>query len=529
MLVVTIGAFGDRFAKIAGAFGADVDRFEVEWGTSASPAALRMHLDGSDPYRAVLITHNETSTGVANPLRELAEVVRGASEEPLLIVDGISGLGAMPFEMDDWGVDLVISASQKAWMASPGIAIAALGPRAVAAGETATMPRVYWDFAEAREWAGKGQTPWTPAITVLYGLRVGVQRLRAEGRERTWARHASIAAAVGAGLETLGLRLVAAPHDRSATVTAAWLPEGIEWAPFNADMRSRGLVIAGGQGKWAGQDLPIRAHGRGRHRRDGRGDPHHGRDAPGDMDSRPMRPRHRPPHARSSRPPPRRRGDPAPGLRPSRRHRLEREGRWQGRLDPPLSERGRREAQMVAGRLAADPDLRPARILSSTLARASETAAIIGGSVGVEPEPDARLVEIGAGEWEGRTHAELAAIDGERYRRLARRRPGTGRRAASRSPRPPSASGRSSTDVAASDTWPVLLVSHGGTLRILARLLLDLSAERAEAVDIDNASVSSAVRSGGGTWRLERWNDELHLLGRERTHVDEAEGRPLAL
>jgi aspartate aminotransferase-like enzyme len=115
------------------------------------------------------------------------------------------------------------------------------------------MPRVYWDFAEAREWAGKGQTPWTPAITVLYGLRVGVQRLRAEGRERTWARHASIAAAVGAGLETLGLRLVAAPPDRSATVTAAWLPEGVEWAPFNAEMRSRGLVIAGGQGKWAGR------------------------------------------------------------------------------------------------------------------------------------------------------------------------------------------------------------------------------------------------------------------------------------
>ena len=253
VLVVTIGAFGDRFAKIAGAFGADVDRFEVEWGTSASPAALRMHLDGSDPYRAVLITHNETSTGVANPMRELAEVVRGARGEPLLVVDGISGLGAMPFEMDEWGVDLVISASQKAWMASPGIAIAALGPRAVAAGETAKMPRVYWDFAEAREWAGKGQTPWTPAITVLYGLRVGVQRLRAEGRERTWARHASIAAAVAAGLEALGLRLVAAPDDRSATVTAAWLPEGIEWAPFNADMRSRGLVIAGGQGKWAGR------------------------------------------------------------------------------------------------------------------------------------------------------------------------------------------------------------------------------------------------------------------------------------
>jgi broad specificity phosphatase PhoE len=205
-----------------------------------------------------------------------------------------------------------------------------------------------------------------------------------------------------------------------------------------------------------------------------------------------------------------------------------REGRWQGRLDPPLSESGRREARMIADRLSADPDLRPARILSSTLGRASETAAIVGSAVGVEVEPEPRLVEIGAGEWEGRTHAELAAIDGERYRAW-RTTPGYG---------PPGGEPITEAtervrsllaDAAASPTWPLLLVSHGGTLRILARLLLDLSAERAESVDIDNASVSSAVRSGSAMWRLERWNDELHLLGRERTHVDEAEGRPLAL
>ena len=183
---------------------------------------------------------------------------------------------------------------------------------------------------------------------------------------------------------------------------------------------------------------------------------------------------------------------------------------------------------MVADRLAADPDLRPARILSSTLARASETAAIIGASVGVEVEPDSRLVEIGAGEWEGRTHAELAAIDGERYRAW-RTTPGYGPPGGEPIPEATERVRSLLADVAASETWPVLLVSHGGTLRILARLLLDLSAERAEAVDIDNASVSSAVRTGGGMWRLERWNDELHLLGRERTHVDEAEGRPLAL
>jgi aspartate aminotransferase-like enzyme len=161
----------------------------------------------------------------------------------------------MPFEMDGWGIDLVVSASQKAWMGSPGIAIAAVGQRAREAGESARMARVYWDFGEARTWAAKGQTPWTPAVSVLYGLRVGVRRLTEEGKERTWARHAAIAAGVQAGLEALGLQLVAAPGDRSSTVTAAWLPDGLEWGPFNAAMRAKGLIVAGGQGAWTGRIL----------------------------------------------------------------------------------------------------------------------------------------------------------------------------------------------------------------------------------------------------------------------------------
>jgi aspartate aminotransferase-like enzyme len=255
VLAVTIGAFGDRFAAIASAFGADVERWEVPWGSPADPDVLAAHLATQPPYRAVLVTHNETSTGVANPLRELLAAVRAAPGAPLTLVDGISGLGAMPFEMDAWGVDLVVSASQKAWMASPGIAIAAIGERGRSAGETARMPRFYWDFGQARSWAVKGQTPWTPAVSVLFGLQVGVRRLREEGRERTWARHDAVAAGAQAGLAALGLRLVAPPHHRSPTVTAAWLPDGLEWGPFNADMRRRGLVVAGGQGQWAGRIL----------------------------------------------------------------------------------------------------------------------------------------------------------------------------------------------------------------------------------------------------------------------------------
>jgi len=255
VLVVIIGGFGDRFAGIAEAFGANVERLDVPWGEAADPAALAAHLAAQPPYAAVLVTHNETSTGVTNPIRELAAAVRSAQDEPLVVVDGISGLGAMPFEMDAWGIDLVVSASQKAWMGSPGMGIAAVGQRAWAAVEQARMPRFYWDFREARSFAGKGQTPWTPAVSVLFGLQVGLERLRAEGRERTWARHAAIARGTQAGMEAAGLRLVAPPGHRSPTVTAAWLPDGLEWAPFNARMRSRGLVIAGGQGKWTGKIL----------------------------------------------------------------------------------------------------------------------------------------------------------------------------------------------------------------------------------------------------------------------------------
>lgn len=257
VLGVSIGAFGDRFAQIAEIFGADVERLDFEWGGAADPDRLAAHMAGAEPYRAVLLTHNETSTGVTNPLRELVATVRAAPGDALVLVDGISGLGALPFEMDEWGVDLVVSASQKAFMASPGIAIAAVGERARAAEAEARMPRFYWNLGEARRWAEKGQTPWTPAVSVLYGLRVGVANLQAEGREQTWARHAAVAAGAAAGLEALGYTLVAPPEHRSATVTAAWLPDGLDWGEFGSALRSRGLVLAGGQGKWTGRILRI--------------------------------------------------------------------------------------------------------------------------------------------------------------------------------------------------------------------------------------------------------------------------------
>lgn len=205
-----------------------------------------------------------------------------------------------------------------------------------------------------------------------------------------------------------------------------------------------------------------------------------------------------------------------------------REGRFQGHLDPPLSDSGRHEARLAGERLAADDAMRPRRIVSSSLARAAQTAEAIGRASGTSVELDPRLIEIGQGEWEGRTHAELEVHDAERYRAW---------RSASGIRQPPGgepieAAGERVRsvldDLTASDAWPVCVVSHGGTLRILAHQLLELADGSLRAMDVDNAAIGSAVLIAG-RWRLERWNDALHLLGIEQTHVDEAEGRPLAL
>lgn len=203
-----------------------------------------------------------------------------------------------------------------------------------------------------------------------------------------------------------------------------------------------------------------------------------------------------------------------------------REGRFQGHSDPPLSADGRREAELVAARLAADADLRPARIRTSPLARAADTAAAIGRAVGLTPEPDPRLMEIGQGEWEGRTHAELEVQEPERYAAW---------RAASGIRQPPGGEPLDAVaarvraaleEVAAADAWPTCLVSHGGALRIAASLLLALP--EPPALDVDNAAIS-VVERRDDAWHLVRWNDALHLLGEAPTHVDESEGRPLAL
>ena len=253
VLAVTVGAFGDRFAKVAEVYGADVRRLEVEWGQAATPAAVRAALLEERGVKAVLLTHNETSTGVTNPVPELAAAIREVAPDALIVVDAISALGAVPFEMDAWGLDLVVTGSQKAWMAAPGMAFAAVAERAWAAMETARMPRFYFDLRRARESAATGQTPWTPAVAVMYQVDEGLRLMEEETPAGVFARHAACAAAVRAGLTALGFELMADPAYASQTVTAAWVPADLDWKAFNGELKKRGLVLAGGQGKLKGR------------------------------------------------------------------------------------------------------------------------------------------------------------------------------------------------------------------------------------------------------------------------------------
>jgi len=253
VLGVSIGSFGDRFAKIAGIYGADVTKVDVEWGQAADPAAVRDALAANPGYRAVLLTHNETSTGVMNPIAELAAAIRETSPDTLILVDSVSGLGAVPFEMDAWGVDVVVTGSQKAWMAAPGLAMIAASDRGWEATETARMPRFYLDIRTHRQSAAAGETPFTPAIAVVYQVDEGIRLMQAEGKDGIFARHEACAAASRAGLEALGFELFADPPHASKTVTAAKLPDGHEWKPFNTAIKSHGVVLAGGQGKLAGK------------------------------------------------------------------------------------------------------------------------------------------------------------------------------------------------------------------------------------------------------------------------------------
>ncbi len=247
VVVCTCGVFGDRFADINTAFGAQVVKLAVEWGQPIEPAALEQTLREHPDAGVVFLTHNETSTGLTNPLQALARVASAAGR--LVVVDAISSASSMPVEMDAWGLDVVLSGSQKGWMAPPGIAFAAVAPRAWEFVERARSPRFYFDWRTHRTWAEKGFTPSTPAVSTVFAVQEGLRILLAEGLPSAYARHRRIADATAAGLRAAGLQLLAREGYRSATVTAAVVPDGFDVEALRKLMQTKyGVVIAGGRG-----------------------------------------------------------------------------------------------------------------------------------------------------------------------------------------------------------------------------------------------------------------------------------------
>lgn len=254
VLSVSIGAFGDRFADIAAAYGAEVTRCTFEWGQAADPDTVKKHLS-EGPFKAVLVTLNETSTGVLNDLAALTPPVK--EHGALLLVDAISGLIAADLPMDELGVDVVVAGSQKAFMIPPGLTFLAVNDAALEAHKAAKMPRFYFDWTKMLKSQEKNQTPYTPALTLEFGLRQTLRAILEEGLPNSFKRHERMARATRKAAQALDLQLLASDHF-SPAVTAVRAPEGIEIKAIRSRLKDEyGVDVAGGQGKLLGKIFRI--------------------------------------------------------------------------------------------------------------------------------------------------------------------------------------------------------------------------------------------------------------------------------
>ncbi|GAB4338644.1 MAG: alanine--glyoxylate aminotransferase family protein [Dehalococcoidia bacterium] len=253
VLSVSIGSFGDRLANIAETYGAEVLRYAVEWGDVADPAEIGRRLDADASLKAVLVTHNETSTGVTNPLEEIAREVR--QRDRLIIVDAISSLSSVPCPVERWDLDVVVSGSQKGWMVPPGLAFMYMSERAWQAHATAKMPRFYFDATRAKDSLARLQNPWTPAESIYFAMDTALEMMRAEGLEGIYTRHEAIARYTRERIKAMGLKLF--PSDEryaSNTVTAVLWPDGLDGSAISRRAREEfGVVFGGGQGKLQGK------------------------------------------------------------------------------------------------------------------------------------------------------------------------------------------------------------------------------------------------------------------------------------
>lgn len=253
-LVIRGGKFGERWGKICAAYGVEAVSVDVEWGKSVDAAVVKAALDKDPAIKAVYATASETSTGAAHDVRALGEVTRG--RDVLLCVDAITAIGVFDVKTDDWGLDVVVAGSQKALMLPPGLAFVAVSEKAWKANERADLPRFYLNLAAERKNQVKAETAFTPAVSLIVGLRESLRMLKEETLEGVFARHDRLARATRAAAVGLGLSLFA--ERPTNAVTAINIPAGVDGSAVVKHMRNKyGLTIAGGQDHLKGKIIRI--------------------------------------------------------------------------------------------------------------------------------------------------------------------------------------------------------------------------------------------------------------------------------
>lgn len=254
VLVINGGKFGERWLRICRSFGLQVVEIKVEWGKAVKIETIEKNLHDHPDIQGVLIQAAETSTTALHPIRDIAKITRTG---PLLLVDGVTAIGVLPMAMDEWGIDILVTGSQKALMVPPGLGFISLSDRAWARTEKAKLPRFYFDLALERKSQAKGTTAFTPAISLIFGLRAALKMILEEGPDRVYARHERLARATRAAVTALGLGLLA-PENPSPAVTGIFVPENMDADKLLDYLRDHmGIIFAEGQDQLRGKIIRI--------------------------------------------------------------------------------------------------------------------------------------------------------------------------------------------------------------------------------------------------------------------------------
>ncbi len=250
-IVISGGKFGERWAQICETYGVNVVRIDVENGKAVKPEDLDETIKKEEDVKAVFTTLSETSTGVVHDIEAIAKVVKG--HNLLLVVDGISGIGVQQFRMDDWGIDIAVTGSQKGFMLPPGLAFVCVAKSAWESIEKSDLPKYYWNFKKMQKALSNKTTAYTPAISLIMAAGKSIEMIKNEGIENVWSRHARLANATREGVKALGLELFAG-DDSGNVLTSVKIPEGVKFDAGIKKLRDEtGVTIAGGQDELKGK------------------------------------------------------------------------------------------------------------------------------------------------------------------------------------------------------------------------------------------------------------------------------------